>query len=116
MFVLNRCPTTAVNDITPEEAWSGRKPSVHFFKVFGCIAYAHIPDPLRRKLDDKGRKCILLGVSEESIAYRLFDPLANKTLVSRDVIFSEMKKWNWDSKKEDEVPNEENLYEEEGTK
>ncbi|XP_021803314.1 uncharacterized protein LOC110747450, partial [Prunus avium] len=30
--------------MTPQEAWSGRKPSVDNFKVFGCIAYAHILD------------------------------------------------------------------------
>ena len=31
IYVLNRCPTLAVKDITPEEAWSGVKPSVDHF-------------------------------------------------------------------------------------
>lgn len=38
MYVLNRCPTFAVRDMTPEEAWSGDKPSVEHFRVFGCVA------------------------------------------------------------------------------
>lgn len=45
--VLNRSPTFVVQNMTPEETWSGRKPSVDHFKVFGCIAYAHIPDEKR---------------------------------------------------------------------
>jgi hypothetical protein len=36
--------------MTPEEAWSGRKPVVDHFKIFGCIAYAHIPDAKKRSL------------------------------------------------------------------
>lgn len=38
IHVLNRCPTLAVKDKTPEEAWSGIKPSVQYFRVFGCLS------------------------------------------------------------------------------
>jgi hypothetical protein len=31
VHVLNRCPTLAVKNKTPEEAWSGIKPSVDHF-------------------------------------------------------------------------------------
>ena len=51
--VLNRSPTTIVKDMTPEEAWSGCKPSVEHFRVFGSIVYVHVPDVKRTKLDDK---------------------------------------------------------------
>ena len=40
IHVLNRCPTFFVQNMTPEEAWSGRKLAVDHFKIFGCIAYA----------------------------------------------------------------------------
>ena len=73
---------------TPEEAWSGHKPSVYYFRVFGCISHIHVPDNTRLKLA-KSFKCILLGVCEESKAYSLFDPLSNKIIVSRDVVFEE---------------------------
>eukprot|EP00253_Pinus_taeda_P020167 PITA_20167 len=43
-YILNRCPTKAVMNKVPEEAWSGRKQGVTDMKVFGCVAYAHIPD------------------------------------------------------------------------
>jgi transposase InsO family protein len=74
VHVLNRSPTFAVRNKTPEEAWSGTKPSVAHFRVFGCVSYAHIPDNKRTKLDDKSLKCVLLGVSEGAKAYRLYDP------------------------------------------
>ena len=42
VYLLNRCPTKAVWNKTPFEAWSGRKSSVKHFKVFGSIAYAQV--------------------------------------------------------------------------
>ena len=54
--------------MTPQEAWSGKKPAVDHFRIFGCIAYAHVPDEKRKKLEDKILKCVFLGVSETSKA------------------------------------------------
>ena len=82
--------------MTPEKAWSGRKPIVDHFKIFGSIAYAHVPDEKRKKLDDKGEKCVFLGVSDASKAYKLFNPLTKKIVISRDVIFDEESIQNWD--------------------
>ena len=39
VYLLNRCPTKSVRNMTPEEAWSSFKPSVAHLRVFGCIAY-----------------------------------------------------------------------------
>ncbi|KAM1556843.1 hypothetical protein PS2_040150 [Malus domestica] len=96
VHVLNRCPTLSVKNKTPEEAWNGHKPSVDHFRIFGCIAHAHVPDNKRVKLDDRSLKCILIGVSEESKAYRLFDLVSQKIIISRDVVFEEDKQWVWD--------------------
>ncbi|CAL5368353.1 unnamed protein product [Camellia sinensis] len=91
IHLLNRSPTMAVRNWTLKEAWSGRKPSVDHLRIFGCIAYAHVPDEKRKKLDDKGEKCIFLGVSEHSKAYKLYNPITKKIVISRDVIFDEEK-------------------------
>lgn len=96
--ILNRCPTSAVNDKTPEEAWSGLKPSVEHFKIFGCIGHVHIPDIKRKKLDNRSRKCVFLGVSQESKAFRMFDPKTKKIIISRDVVFDEEESWSWNQK------------------
>jgi hypothetical protein len=87
VHILNRSPMLAVQNKTPEEAWSGIKPFVAHFRVFGCVSYAHIPDNKCTKLDSKSLKCVLLGISEEFKAYCLYDPLSQKILISRDVIF-----------------------------
>jgi hypothetical protein len=60
--------------MTPLEKWSGRKPSVGHLKMFGCIVWAHILDDKRKKLDAKSHACIMVGYSDESKAYKLFDP------------------------------------------
>ncbi|KAL9429389.1 hypothetical protein AB3S75_031241 [Citrus x aurantiifolia] len=102
-YVLNRCPTLAVMNQTPEEAWSGRKPSVEHFRIFGCVAHVHVPEAKRKKLDARSITCVLLGVSEESKAYRLYDPVAKKIIISRDVVFEENKSWNWDKSYEEQM-------------
>jgi len=86
-----------MRNITLEEAWSQIKPSVSYIKIFGCTAYVHIPDNKRTKLDDKSLKCVFLGVSGESKAYRLFDPLSKTIIISRDVRFEEEGSWDWDN-------------------
>jgi hypothetical protein len=59
--------------VTLVKKWSGRKPSVGHLRTFGCIAWAHILDDRRKKLDVKSHACIMMGYSEESKAYKLFD-------------------------------------------
>ena len=74
---------------TPYEAWHARKPRVDHVRVFGCLAYAHVPSQHRPKLDSKATKCIFIGYSPDSKAYRLVNPVTNKVITSRDVIFDE---------------------------
>ena len=97
VHVQNRSPTSAVDQGTPEEVWSGVKPCVDYFRTFGCVAHVHIPDQKRSKLDAKSQQCILLGVSDESKAYKLYNPITKKVIVSRDVVFEENKSWNWNA-------------------
>ena len=92
---MNRSPTFALRDMTPEEAWSGRKPAVDHVYVFRSIAYVHVTESKRKKLDDRGDKCVFLGVSKESKAYKLFNPLTKKVVTSRDVVFDEENTWDW---------------------
>jgi hypothetical protein len=69
--IKNRCPTKAFNSKTPQEAWSGRKPDVSHMRVFGCKAFAHVPNEKRTKLQSKSMPCVFLGYYEGTKAYRL---------------------------------------------
>ena len=58
-------------------------------KVFGCVAYLHISDQGRNKLDSKSKFCTFIGYGEDEFGYRIWDD-ENKMIVrSRDVIFNE---------------------------
>ena len=63
-------------------------------RVFGCVAYAHVPDELRKKLDNKGEKCIFVGYSDESKAYKLYNPLTKKVIINIDMHFIEEEAWD----------------------
>ncbi len=88
VYLRNRSPTKSVEGMTPFEAWTGKKPKVDYLRVFGCIAYAHIPKDERKKLDSKAKKCIFLGYGTETKGYRLHDLKKAKVFYSRDVIFN----------------------------
>ena len=98
MYIMNRTPTAAIHDITPEQQFTGTKPDVSHLKVFGCIAYVHVPDELRTKLDPKAKKCIFVGYSLEQKGYRCYNPDTREICVSRDVVFDELKSWSSTSK------------------
>ena len=89
IYVLNRSPIVSIKNVTPEEAWSGVKPSIEHFRVFECVAHVHVPDARRIKLDNKSFECVLFEFSEETKGYRLYDPMAKKMVTSRDVVFEE---------------------------
>ena len=71
VYVLNRSPFCVVHNMTPEEAWSGQQPDVQHIRVFGCIAFSHVPDQKKTNLDDKVNKCVFIGVHRESKSYKL---------------------------------------------
>ena len=56
VYLLNRCPTKAVPNQTPIEAWSGQKPTASHLKIFGCMCYIHVPPHKRHKLEEKSEK------------------------------------------------------------
>ncbi|CAJ2635289.1 unnamed protein product [Trifolium pratense] len=104
VYILNKCPTKKLNNIVPEEKWSGKKPKVSHLRVFGSICYSHIPDQKRTKLQDKSRQMILVGY-HPSGAYKLYDPIREKVELGRDVKVCELENWDWKGKCVDKSAN-----------
>jgi len=100
VYLSNRAPTSNLKDQTPQEAWSGRKPSVNHLRVFGNIAYTHVPKQERSKLDDQSAKYVYVGYDTQSKGYKLYNPSNGKVVVSRDVEFDEEVMWNWEAQEE----------------
>jgi hypothetical protein len=92
VYIKNRCQTKALNSKTPQEAWSGRKPNVFHLRVFGCKAFAHVPDEKRTKLKSKSMPCVFLGYYEGTKTYCLMCLETKRIIKSRDVMFIERSK------------------------
>ena len=92
--MISRSPTKSVMNIVPEQAWSSMSCSVSHLRVFGCVAYAHVPKERRGKPDDKSEKCIFTGYSKQSKADKLYNPVTKNTIISIDVVLKEQESWN----------------------
>ncbi|CAB4298917.1 unnamed protein product [Prunus armeniaca] len=103
VYLLNRCPTKALNKITPFEAYTGRKPGIAHLKIFGSPCHVLIPSALRHKFEENSHKCIFVGYGLCEKGYRLFDPNTRKIILSRDVQFDENGLWKWENTNEEEM-------------
>ena len=90
-YLVNRPPSSALEDKTPQEVWTGKKPSLSHLRVFGCDAYVHVPKEKRTKLDSKSEKCIFIGYKDGLKGYKLWNLVTRKVVYSRDVLFREVK-------------------------
>ena len=62
-YLINRSPSSALEDKTPQAVWTGKKPSLSHLRAFGCDAYVHVPKEKQTKLDSKSEKSAsLLGI------------------------------------------------------
>ena len=86
-YIYNRTPTASLDGCTPYEMIYGKKPRVDHLRILGCKAIVHIRKENRLALDVPGKICKLIGYSQNSPTYRLFD--GHKIIESRDVDFDE---------------------------
>ena len=87
--LLNLRSTKKHPDKTPEELFSGKKPSISHLKVFGSPAYVYNTNPTRSKLDPRSERCILLSFDWEAKAYRCYRSSTKKVFISRNVVADE---------------------------
>ena len=106
VYVHNRTPHRVLENQTPEEIFSGKKPKVSHLKIFGCPVYIHIPKEKRTKLDPSRKKGIFVGYSESLKAYRIYFLGFKKIDISRDVTFDEDSAYNKSRKRPAEEPEE----------
>lgn len=88
--ILNKCLTKRLEGITPEECWYGVTPSLRHLEVFGSIEHKHVPDQLRKKLDDKSSQMVLMG-DHLTGGYKQFDLVNKQVIINGDVIIYELK-------------------------
>ena len=103
VYILNRSPTKSLSGMTPYEAWFGRKPGIKHLRTFGYVAYVKKVGPGISKLTDRSTPGVFFGYEPGTKGYRIYDPVKNKLMVTRDVIFDEKKPWNWEGKEDSKV-------------
>ena len=95
VYLLNRSPIRSLDGMTSYVAWYNKRPAVHHFCVFGCIAYMKVTCPHLAKLDPRGLKVVFIDYEPGSKAYRLYDPVGGQAHVSHDVVFNESTFLQW---------------------
>lgn len=107
--------TQALKGKKPHEVWYGEKALMKHLKIFCYICYAHTLESKRGKVDYKVEKGIFLGHSSVTKGNKIFRLRTQSVIVSRNVIFHEIAKWNWEISKmvaTDEIKIEENMPQE----
>ncbi|KAF2320696.1 hypothetical protein GH714_030132 [Hevea brasiliensis] len=111
-LVISKCPLLLVEPNNKDEtplhiaARFGRKHIVEFLihsikkAEYEDLERAYALVNFRSKLDEKSEKCIFIGYSPHSKAYRLYNPISGKVIISRDVVFNEEAVLKWNSDKE----------------
>ena len=76
---------------TPMKMWIGKPVDYSSLDIFRCSAYMMYNDQKKKKkkLNPKSKKCILLGYANRVKGYFLWDLIAHKAIISKDVIFVE---------------------------
>jgi len=82
----NLSPATGL-DVTPYEAFIGRRPDLSRLRVFGSKTYAFVPEKTRKKLDPRCVEGALLGVDIDAHTYRVY--IDGEVKICRDVVCDE---------------------------
>ena len=82
-YILNRVPTKATAKIS-YELWMGRKPSLKYLHIWGCLAEAMPYRPNETKLDSRMVSCYFIRYSERFKGYKFYDPMTKLIFESRN--------------------------------
>lgn len=87
VYLNNRLPTKANNNVSPYELWTGMTPILHNLKPFGSKGYVLKMPNDRGKLDAQAHAGIYLGPDGNTAAHRMWNPICRSVSNTRDVRF-----------------------------
>jgi transposase InsO family protein len=109
IYVENRCPHRVLGMSTPEEAFTGIKPDVSHFKIFGSFVYVHVTKDAKKKLESTVEVGIFVGYTETSHNYHVYFPNSKIIVMRRDIKFDEGKAMRLSLERELDLHAEEEL-------
>ena len=72
-YLFNKIPSKAVPK-TPYELWTGRKPSLRHFHIWGCSTKVRVYNPHEKKLDARTISGFFIGYPDKSKGYIFYCP------------------------------------------
>ena len=63
-YLVNISPSSVLEDKTPYEVWTSKKPSLSNLRVFGCDPYVHVPKEKITKFDSKSERRMFIGYND----------------------------------------------------
>ena len=78
-------PHKNLDGMTLFEAWSGHKPNVTHFRIFGSKAWARIATEKRKDFQPRSQEFLFVRYSEDSKGYNMINFITNKYFIERNV-------------------------------
>ena len=94
VYLSNHSSNQSTWNKTSQQVWNKRKQKISHLRVFESIAYVHVFDQKRSKLDDKNEKYVFIDYNSSSKGYKFYNPKNGKLIIGRDVKFREEEEWN----------------------
>ena len=86
VYLINRSPSSAIDNKIPEELWTSAVPNLSGLRRFGCVVYVHSQEG---KLDPRAKKGIFVGYPGGVKGFRVWMIDEEKCSISRNVVFRE---------------------------
>ena len=86
VYLINRSPSSVVENKIPEELWTSVILSLECLRRFGCIVYIHSQEG---KLDPRAKKGVFVGYPSGVKGFRVWLIDEKKCDISRNVVFRE---------------------------
>ena len=88
-YLLNRRPSSAVQNGIPFSLLYGLPPDYSHLRVFGCLCYPNMIATSRHKLAPRSTACVFLGYPSSHKGYRCLDLSTRRIIISRHIVFDE---------------------------
>ena len=73
-YLRNRTPSR-LGKITPEEAFTGKRPKIKHLILWGCLAFHYILDKKRHKIKPVRVKTAFVGYMDSTKQFQLYNPV-----------------------------------------
>ncbi|KAL4592495.1 hypothetical protein LXL04_005493 [Taraxacum kok-saghyz] len=89
VYMINRMPSTTLYNKSPYEVLFKAKVDLNILKAFGCLCFVSTSKVNRNKFMPRSNPCVFIGYPFGQKAYKVFDLVTKKIVISRDIHFHE---------------------------